>query len=221
MYPWQLSGGQQQRVALARVLATSPDILLLDEPFSAWDYHLRSNMERELLNILEGYEGNIIFVTHDIKEAYRISDNIVIFDKGKSISNRKKEELFKNPKCLIEAKLTGCKNISKVTKISKNIMYAKDWGYEFKINYEENKEYKYLGIREHNIKVVKINDDFNIKSFKVSKIINNPFSNTIYVVNKKNENCKYIKFDISKEEVFFEIGDEILLEFNENNMFIF
>ena len=93
-YPWQLSGGQQQRVALARALITSPDILLLDEPFSALDNHLRASMERELVELLKDYEGTVVFVTHDIAEAYRVCDKIIVFDGGKAKDIREKNVLF-------------------------------------------------------------------------------------------------------------------------------
>ena len=75
-------------MALARALAPSPDILLLDEPFSALDYHLRSNMERELINILNDYNGDVIFVTHDREEAYRVCKDIVVYDNGISLPKR-------------------------------------------------------------------------------------------------------------------------------------
>ena len=106
-YPWQLSGGQQQRVALARALITSPDILLLDEPFSALDNHLRASMERELVELLKDYEGTVVFVTHDIAEAYRVCDKIIVFDGGKAKDIREKNVLFQTPQSLAEAKLTG------------------------------------------------------------------------------------------------------------------
>lgn len=84
-YPWQLSGGQMQRVALARALITSPDILLLDEPFSALDMHLRNNMEKELLSIIKDFNKSVIFVTHDISEAYRVCDEIIVYENGNSL----------------------------------------------------------------------------------------------------------------------------------------
>ena len=70
-YPHQVSGGQQQRVALARTIATEPDILLLDEPFSALDEHLRSHMTKEMLGFLKEFNGSTLFVTHNMEEAYQ------------------------------------------------------------------------------------------------------------------------------------------------------
>ncbi len=74
-------------------MATSPDILLLDEPFSALDHHLRSNMEKELMNMLKDYKGDILFVTHDIEEAYRVCDDIIVYNKEKAFQRDLKRTL--------------------------------------------------------------------------------------------------------------------------------
>ena len=76
-YPAQLSGGQQQRVALARILAYEPEALLLDEPFSAMDTHLRERLRLELASVLSEYQGASVMVTHDRDEAYQLCDNLL------------------------------------------------------------------------------------------------------------------------------------------------
>ncbi|HHY59062.1 MAG TPA: ATP-binding cassette domain-containing protein, partial [Clostridia bacterium] len=77
-YPHQISGGEQQRTALARTLVTEPDCLLLDEPFSALDNQIRHRLEEELLETLRHFPGPVVFVTHNLRECYRVSDRIMI-----------------------------------------------------------------------------------------------------------------------------------------------
>ncbi|MCI0947323.1 sulfate/molybdate ABC transporter ATP-binding protein [Clostridioides difficile] len=222
-YPWQLSGGQQQRVALARALATSPDILLLDEPFSALDHHLRSNMEKELMNMLKDYKGDILFVTHDIEEAYRVCDDIIVYNKGEGLPKRPKKELFESPKYLIEAKITGCKNISKLNRLDKNTIYATDWGCELTLNREIGDNIEYVGIREHHIKVLDSNEDLNEKlCFELINIVENPFTYTIYVrkTDLSNE-CVPIQIELEKSKMRFKKGDRIYLDFPQEYLFCF
>lgn len=117
-FPHQLSGGQQQRVALARTLITQPKLLLLDEPFSALDSHIRNLLEQELLSIIQqAYSGPILLVTHDIQEAYRLSSRILIFSHGKTLQFASKEEVISNPANLEAALITGCKNYLPATVI--------------------------------------------------------------------------------------------------------
>ncbi|OIH85106.1 proline/glycine betaine ABC transporter ATP-binding protein [Arthrobacter sp. UCD-GKA] len=85
-YPYQLSGGQQQRVGVARALAANPPVLLMDEPFSAVDPVVRLDLQNELLRLQRDIGKTIIFVTHDMDEAIRLADHIVVFQKGGTIA---------------------------------------------------------------------------------------------------------------------------------------
>lgn len=96
-YPAQLSGGQQQRVGIARALITNPDIILMDEPFSALDPITRSQLQDELINIQTQFKKTIIFVTHDMDEAIKIADKICIMGKGRVIQYDDPETILKNP----------------------------------------------------------------------------------------------------------------------------
>lgn len=220
-YPWQLSGGQQQRVALARALAISPKILLLDEPFSALDHHLRHSMEKELMSILKDYEGNVIFVTHDIEEAFRVCDNIVVFDKGTALNNRNKIELFNSPKSYAEAKLTGCKNISPSKIIAHNKIYSESWGYEYYVNTPLNSTINYVGIRAHHIELASSHNEENSYPFIVENIVENPFDYTVYIKNPYFENSDLIIFSLDKKKLKFNISDIINVKFPKESLFTF
>ncbi len=110
-YPGQLSSGQQQRVALARALASDPDILLLDEPFSALDATTKEHLEPYILALKRFYRGSVLFVTHDISEAYRLSSKIAVYESGKIAQCDEKARLIASPANLTVARLTGFRNI--------------------------------------------------------------------------------------------------------------
>nr|WP_245335512.1 glycine betaine/L-proline ABC transporter ATP-binding protein [Streptococcus panodentis] len=96
-YPEQLSGGMQQRVGLARALANNPDILLMDEAFSALDPLIRREMQDELLDLQAEQERTIIFITHDLNEALRIGDRIAIMADGQIMQIGTGEDILTNP----------------------------------------------------------------------------------------------------------------------------
>lgn len=225
-YPWQLSGGQQQRISLARALCLNPDILILDEPFSALDYHLRSNMENELCEILKDFDGNVLFVTHDISEAYRISDDIIVFDNGLSLPKRTKNELFVHPSCMTEAVITGCKNISSCDIINTDTVFAKDWGFNCKIEKGVNENSKHIGIRAHHMKVVEdnsqdIEDGENIFEMTVVKVIENSFTYNIHIKNCDNENNLSLQMEVDKNIEKVKVGQKIRVNVEKNYVFDF
>ncbi|MGL4622658.1 molybdate ABC transporter permease subunit [Chroococcidiopsis sp.] len=151
-YPHQLSGGQQQRVALARALATQPEALLLDEPFSALDTHLRSQLEKQLISTLSTYPGITLFVTHNLEEAYRVCSNLLVLEKGQAIASGSKQAIFERPNTFSIAQLTGCKNFSRA-RISSGSgeVEALDWGVKLQVIEPIPAKLNYLGIRAHQL----------------------------------------------------------------------
>ncbi|MDU2112231.1 MAG: ATP-binding cassette domain-containing protein, partial [Clostridiales bacterium] len=221
--PAELSGGMRQRVALIRTLALNPDVLLLDEPFSALDYHLRSNMENELCEILKDFDGNVLFVTHDISEAYRVSDEIIVFDNGLSLPKKSKDKLFAHPSCMTEAVITGCKNISACDIIDIDTVFAKDWGFKCKLDKGVNKDSKYIGIRAHHMKVVEeeVENGENLFKMTVVRIIENSFSYNIHIKNCDNENNLPLQMEVDKNIKKVKVGQTIKVKFEQNSVFDF
>ena len=109
-YPAQLSGGQQQRVALARILASEPRAILLDEPFSALDEFLKWNLEMELADFLSDFSGPILWVSHDLGECFRSCRSVCIMDNGASLPVTDMETLVHHPATQCAARLVGLRN---------------------------------------------------------------------------------------------------------------
>lgn len=126
--PSQLSGGQQQRVALARIMACQPEVLLLDEPFSAMDVFLKDQLQQELQKMLEDYPGIVILVSHSRDEIYRFCEELVIAGGGKKIIQGRTKDIFTQPVYKEAARLTGCKNFSKIRICNAHTVEASDWG---------------------------------------------------------------------------------------------
>lgn len=223
-FPNQLSGGQQQRVAIARALAIEPEILLLDEPFSALDTHLRSKMEEQLMNILSNYNGYTIYVSHNRDEIYRICKNIAVINKGKVEAFGDRDYIFKNPPTFSAAQLTGCKNISKVEVIDEHTIKAVDWGFTLKINDRIQDKVSYVGIRAHYIELA--DDTKNENTFKccVNHINESPFTVSVYLdnVEEKTHSNKSLLWEIPKEKwtVLKEIHQPFNIYIDKNNFFL-
>jgi molybdate transport system permease protein len=150
-YPHQLSGGQQQRVALARALIGQPEVLLLDEPFSALDTHLRYQMEQALISMLRNYDGVTLFVTHNLEEAYRVCEQLLVLERGRTIAYSTKHQIFEYPGTVSVAKLTGCKNFSPAIAQGNDQVEAITWDCKLTCSEPIPASLTQVGIRAHQI----------------------------------------------------------------------
>ena len=200
-YPRQLSGGQQQRVALARIMAYGPDVILLDEPFSAMDTGLKEKLRRELANFLNNFNGFSVLVTHDRDEAFQFCEELIILDKGKIIAKGKTVDLFENPRKVEVARLTGCKNISKIEIIDDYHVKSLDWDVTFEVSEKVSPNIAYIGIRAHDFGPAQ-KDDVNAVDTSDSTMLEMPFEWQISLANgllwKLDKQMREHEFEIPK-----------------------
>ena len=147
--PAQLSGGQAQRTALARIMVSDPKLLLLDEPFSALDAHLRDKLMIEMRDVLARFGREVIMVTHSRDEAYNMSREIAVMDSGKLLIKNKTKALFADPGSVPAAILTGCKNIASAEKRGEHEVYIPEWGVTLTTAQSVGDDVKAIGIRAH------------------------------------------------------------------------
>ena len=179
--PGQLSGGQQQRVALARIMAYEPDVILLDEPFSALDMFLKDQLQREMTDLLEDYKGTVILVSHNRDEVYRFSEELFVIDQGRISASGPTEQLFRDPVSREAARLTGCKNFSKIRKTDDHTLEAMDWGISLHIKREIPSYASYIGYRAHDFIPVWGERGSNMIRFSLESSAVLPFENNYYV----------------------------------------
>ena len=126
-YPSELSGGQQQRIGVARALAAEPSIILMDEPFSALDPISREQLQDELVRLQKEIKKSIVFVTHDMDEALKIADKIILMKDGEIVQQGKPEELLRRPANDFVKNFIGQKRLENVEEIpaAKEVMIRK------------------------------------------------------------------------------------------------
>lgn len=175
--PSQLSGGQQQRVALARILASEPRAILLDEPFSALDSFLKWNLEMELTEVLDSFAGPAIWVSHDRGEAFRNCRWVCVMNQGKTLPAQAMDELFFSPGTEAAARLTGCKNYARAI-TNGNTVTLPEWGIALRCAEKAGSMVQCVGIRAHSVRPATLGEE-NAFSCTVERIIQGVFSTII------------------------------------------
>ena len=147
--PSQLSGGQQQRVALARMMIGDPEAILLDEPFSALDGYLKDVLQKDIKEFLNQYQGDMLMVTHSRDEAFRFCNELMLLQEGRTLTFGNTRQLFEQPRLVEAARLTGCKNSSRIKKVGDYQVFAVDWGVTLRTSHKVEDDMTHIAIRGH------------------------------------------------------------------------
>jgi molybdate transport system ATP-binding protein len=201
-FPHQISGGQKQRVALARAVATSPMLLLLDEPFASLDNPVREELRLDLLRIKKEDRVPIVFVTHDVEEAFILADEIVVLNHGRVEQAGSKEDIFYRPQTRKVAEFFGVKNIfrGKVTEVRAGeremTVWVEEKGFQATLPYREGAavgKWVRFCIRPEEIMVlkedrpIKKNLKANVFSGQIVRVVEKGAEHTLLFKQSRNE----------------------------------
>lgn len=179
--PGQLSGGQQQRVALARIMAYRPEMILLDEPYSALDVYLRDRLQQEMQEMLEDYDGTVILVSHSRDEIYRFSQELLVMDQGTIIRSGSVKEIFADPKRVEAARISGCKNIVKIRRVDAHTIDIPDWCVSLVMKRTVPEDITHIGFRAHDFIPVWGERKENCIAAEVGSIAELPFERKYFI----------------------------------------
>lgn len=202
LHPHQISGGQAQRTAIARILASEPELFLLDEPFSALDNNLRLETEALVMQILCEKSLPAILVTHDRGESFRMAKNIAVIEYGNLFPAQERHDFFEKPETLVQCRLSGCPNESRIEKTEGAFFFASDWG--IRINAPCLKENaKFVAIRENAFLPVTQMQQENVFEVEILQAIEDTDSFNIVFRQKGNpskSDSSHLKWKVGKNE---------------------
>lgn len=193
--PHELSGGQQQRVALARILVNEPDVVLLDEPFSALDSHLRFNLEQKVRNVIKDFGKTVLLVSHDRDEVFRLSDSIAIIHDGRIETIGEKKGVFRAPYTRTGAILTAVKTL----RPSRNWASGACWPWTGAWSWIWMKMWATLRLSAYGCMDICETGGNNVFSCDIIKEIENPFSYTVMLRKRGAEDADCVGWELDKE----------------------
>ena len=207
-YPAQLSGGQQQRVALARMMIGEPEAILLDEPFSALDGYLKDVLQKDMQEFLKQYQGDMLMVTHSRDEAFRFCNELMLLKEGKTLIFGETRSLFEQPQLLEAARLTGCKNSSRIEKMGDHQVFALDWGVSLRTEQKVEENMTHIAIRGHWIQPTETSGS-NTLPFEVQDYIETTFEHQ-YLVKCPNTDSSSVLWWMRPKKSFEDDHDDNL-----------